>query len=66
MLNTFYHFVTVSPLRADQGYPGLISRATDRAAGMWADWGKAAPGTWKVGTLTFHRSPSTSRRIDPA
>ena len=49
-LNTYYHFVTSSPSEADQGNPSLISRVTDKATGIWADWGKAAPGTWKVGT----------------
>lgn len=49
-LNTYYHFVTASPSEVVQGDPSLISRAMDKATNMWAGWGKAAPGTWKVGT----------------
>jgi hypothetical protein len=48
VLNTYYHFVTASSPEVDQGNPSLISRATDKATSIWADWGKAAPGTWKV------------------
>jgi len=48
VLNTYYHFVTTSPSEADQGKQSLISKATDKATGIWADWGKAEPGTWKV------------------
>ena len=49
VLNTYYHFVTASPSEVGQGSPSLISRATEKATNMWADWGKAEPGTWKVG-----------------
>lgn len=63
VLNTYYHFVTTPPSEADQGTPSLISRVTDRATGMWDDWGKAAPGTWKVGTLRI--APCALRRADP-
>ena len=50
VLNTYYHFVTAPPSEVEQGKdPSLISRATEKATGIWADWGKAKPGTWKVG-----------------
>ena len=49
VFNTYYHFVTASPSEVEQGNPSLISRATEKATNMWADWGKAKPGTWKVG-----------------
>ena len=48
VLNTYYHFVTTPPSEVEQGNPSLISRATEKATNMWADWGKAEPGTWKV------------------
>lgn len=49
VLNTYYHFVTSSPSEVEQRNPSLISRATEKATTIWADWGKAKPGTWKVG-----------------
>ena len=50
VLNTYYHFVTASPAGVDQGNPSLISKITEKTASIWDGWGKAAPGTWKVGT----------------
>lgn len=49
VLNTYYHFVTTPPSEVEQGNPSLISKATEKATSIWADWGKAEPGTWKVG-----------------
>lgn len=65
VLNTYYHFVTTPPSEADQGSSSLISKATDRVTGMWTDWGKAAPGTWKVGILTFHPPPAYREGLTP-
>ena len=60
VLNTYYHFVTASPSEVVQGDPSLVSRAMDKVASVWAGWGKAAPGTWKVST----QAPRyTSRRL---
>lgn len=49
VLNTYYHFVTSLPLGAEQKNPSLISRVTEKAENIWTGWGKAKPGTWKVG-----------------
>jgi len=49
VLNTYFHFVTAPPSEVEQGNSNLISRATEKAANIWTDWGKAKPGTWKVG-----------------
>lgn len=49
VLNTYFHFVTSSPSEVEQGNPSLISRVTEKVTNMWAGWGKAKPGSWKVG-----------------
>lgn len=48
----YYHFAT-SPPRANKGKT-WAQWAPDKAAGLWADFGKAEEGTWKVlCTFTF-------------
>ncbi|KAF9646219.1 hypothetical protein BDM02DRAFT_3100221 [Thelephora ganbajun] len=53
VLNTYYHFVTSLPSDVDQGNPSLISRATDKVASIWANWGKAKPGTWRIKVFNY-------------
>ena len=43
---TYYHFATPPP-RVDKGKT-WTQWTTDKAAGLWAGFGKAPEGTWKV------------------
>jgi hypothetical protein len=58
---TYYHF-QVTQKHAMTG--GLVNWATGKAANIWANFGKAAQGSWKVRCANFREYwPFLTRRI---
>jgi hypothetical protein len=48
---TYYHF-QISPKASAKG--GLVNWVSGKAASMWAGFGTAPEGSWKVRYFTFH------------
>ena len=46
-LHTYYHFQTPPP-PSSEAQPSILKTAMGKAASIWADFGKAPEGTWKV------------------
>ena len=49
--NTYYHFQTPPSVKGKES-PNLFKKATEKAAELWAGFGKAPEGSWKVRALT--------------
>ena len=50
----YYHFQTPPRAGASTNQkPGLVKMATAKAAEMWAGFGKAPEGSWKVSSILF-------------
>jgi hypothetical protein len=60
---TYYQFVTPPPPPEEAKNPGLIKWGTNKAASVWAGFGKAPEGNWKVALICLRRYSSSTRYV---